>query len=129
MPNSYRDLEPHSQKWEAYANVNACKTEMEAWLYGPILIFDDLRTAEAAVLRQHRIVKYPIPLQWDNFPLTSLWAIFDYAMTTKISYIYFNNLSATTCYILNEVCRRFNAPFRIKDELKDEQGYPLGIRR
>lgn len=125
LPKDFRDLDPGSPDWEAFANVTGRRKEMEAWSGGPILCLAPLNKAEALVFRGEKVI--------DGTTYGEVWEknffrFLGYTEALEVSWLYLPDEETPVITALNLLLSRFGAGFRVKGQLLSERtGHPIGV--
>lgn len=123
LPEDFRDIDPGSPDWEAFAEATGRRKEMEAWSNGPIYCFAEPNKLEQLVFGQQEIRQLAIS-QW---PWNGL-AVLTHIEHNKGSWFYLPDEEPKVVSALNILLSRLEYKFRARGRLLSERtGHPLGV--
>lgn len=130
LPDDFRDIDPGSNDWEAFADITGRRKEMTDWSNGPVIYFGALNKFEKMILgRPNRLIKVIGCLGRDN-GLTTMnhFEIIQLAERQRASWLYLPDEVGTVIDALNVLFSRFGYNVRARGQVKSERtGKPIGV--
>lgn len=125
LPKDFRDLDPGSRDWEAFADITDRRKEMEDWANGPTLCLKEPNTAEKMILEN---IVWHINLD-DILDMNTNWyTVIEHACILKCSWIYLPDETFDVVAALNVILSRFGYNCRVRGQIKSERsGKPIGV--
>jgi hypothetical protein len=133
LPRDFRDIDPGSSDWEAFADATDRRKEMEAWSNGPVLCLEEPNEQEKRILGKIEMSTISKTVTGPTIKLTAFSAInwcelFFLAQKNRVSWIYLPDEHGDFIKALNMVLSRMGACYRAKGQLLSERtGKPLGV--
>ena len=132
LPNDFRDIDPGSPDWEAFADITKRRREMEDWSNGLVLCLEEPNEQEKRILGE---VQLTTACSWHNLSTAqgayTCWdwfTLLGLAQENNASFIYLPEEDGELVKALNLFCSRIGACFRIKGQLlSPHSGKPLGV--
>ncbi len=121
LPKDFRDLDPGSPDWEAFAEITARRKEMEAWAAGPMYVFRPFNSHEAMVFK-NEVIQSVLLWPLEGFKVLQAMSF------CKASWLYLPDEELKVIIALNLVLSRCGVNFRARGQLLSERsGKPIGI--
>lgn len=132
LPDDFRDIMPGTKAWRDYGEILGYKKqkEMEAWLRAPVLLASPLDKAEEKYFAGTKLQLLPTNVLNTDHPEESflgLAAVITIAEEKGCSHIYLPTFSRTDATALNRILSKCKSNVRVKSQLVDEQGNPVGV--
>lgn len=123
---SFRDMEPGGRDWNIYAEIMgpSKEKEMSTWLWGPVLIVGPLSEGEERFFDGKK-VEY-IECLKETISFTQWGELFEAAQSARCSFVYLPMFKKSIIQSINNLLSLGDSPVRVRGQLLDEKGYPLG---
>ncbi len=123
LPKDFRDIDPGSSAWEAFAKVTNRRKEMEKWAAGPVLCFGEPNEAEKMILSTIRHFAGGL-----TFCKADWFILLSACENDKIVWIYLPDETPEVVTALNVLLSRFEYNCRVRGQILSERsGKPIGI--
>lgn len=134
LPNDFRDTLEDGTDWDDFAELTGKRTEMETWLHGPVLFVVPLNEKEKIFFRSSRklmslsesyVCSEVEPAFVPSFEELLMFVL--HAETAGYSFFYLPMFPYGVSKALNTMLSATGANLRIRAQLLDTRGYPLGV--
>jgi len=128
LPNDFRDIDPGSNAWEAFADITNRRKEMTDWSNGPVIYFGELNKGEEMILgRPNRLIKV-IGVNHSGLTELNHIEIFQLTKRTEASWLYLPDEESSVIEALNVLFSRFGYNVRARGPVKSERtGKLIGV--
>jgi len=126
LPNDFRDIDPGSPDWEAFADITGKREEMTKWYRGPVLYFGKLNKEERMILEHPNILI--CIARHKKFTVESWKDVIPVAVRIEASWIYLPDEETQVIEALNIIFSRFGFNIRARGPVMSERsGQRIGV--